>query len=459
MSDLLAARAQMGTSLAFHIIFSALGVGLPLLLCIAEGLALKKKDATWMLLTRRWAKASAILFAIGAVSGTILSFELGLLWPTYTKFAGAVVGLPFALEGFAFFLEAIFLGLYLYGWDRISARAHWLCSFPIWISGLASAWFIVSVNSWMNTPAGFVFQNGKIVNINPWLAMFNPSTPYETIHMMLSCYVATGFGVAAVYAFAIARGKRTAYHWKALRLAMAMGAIAIPLQIVSGDANARFLSTAQPTKLAAMEGLFQTTSGAPLQIGGLADPTTGKVYYAIEIPHGLSLLATGDPNATIKGLNAFPRNDWPIVEATHLSFDGMVSIGFFALLIALLFWFFVWRKKQRWLENRWLLWGILLTGPLSFLAIELGWMVTEFGRQPWVIVGFLRTANAVTTATGLNISFLLFSLVYLLLSFALIRLLLRLARSPFPPIKLPWSTTPYEPEAEAEKVGIKKRSL
>jgi cytochrome d ubiquinol oxidase subunit I len=451
MSDLLAARAQMGTSLAFHIIFSALGVGLPLLLCIAEGLALKKKDATWMLLTRRWAKAAAILFAIGAVSGTILSFELGLLWPTYTKFAGAVVGLPFALEGFAFFLEATFLGLYLYGWDRLSARAHWLCSFPIWISGLASAWFIVSVNSWMNTPAGFVFQHGKVVNINPWQAMFNPSTPYETIHMMLSCYVATGFGVAAVYAFAIVRGKSTAYNWKALRLAMAMGAIAIPLQIISGDANARFLADAQPTKLAAMEALFQTTSGAPLQIGGLADTSTGKVYYAIEIPHGLSLLATGDPNATIKGLDTVPRNDWPIIEATHLSFDGMVGIGFFALLIALLFWFFAWRRR-RWLENRWLLWGILLAGPLAFLAIELGWMLTEFGRQPWVIVGYLRTADAVTTAPGLNISFLLFSLIYLLLSFALIRLLLRLARSPFPPIKLPWSEKPYQ--AETEKVGV-----
>lgn len=453
MSNLLAARAQMGTSLAFHIIFSALGVGLPLLLCIAEGLALKYKDPDWMLLTRRWAKAAAILFAIGAVSGTILSFELGLLWPTYTKFAGAVVGLPFALEGFAFFTEAIFLGLYLYGWDRLSPRAHWFCSFPIWISGLASAWFIVSVNSWMNTPAGFVIQNGKITNINPLQAMLNPATPYETIHMMLACYVATGFAVAAVYAFSMLRGKRTGYHWKALRLAMAVGAIAIPLQIISGDANARFLAEVQPYKLAAMEGVFQTTSGAPLRVGGLADPNTGKVYYAIEIPYGLSILAKGDPNASIKGLDAYPRSDWPIVTATHLSFDGMVASGFFVLFIGALFWFFAWRKKRTWQENRWMLRGILLAGPLSFLAIELGWMVTEFGRQPWVIVGFLRTANAVTTSPGLDISFLLFSLVYILLSFALVRLLLRLARSPFPPIKLPWSSTPYQAEM-AEKAGI-----
>src|SRR5438034_8428444 len=212
MSDLLAARALMGTSLAFHIIFSALGVGLPLLLCIAEGLALWRKDPNWMALTRRWTKGFAILFAVGAVSGTVISFELGLLWPTYIKYSGSIIGLPFMLEGFAFFTEAIFLGLYLYGWDRLSPRAHWLCSFPIWISGLASAWFIVSANSWMNTPAGFVIKNGQITGINPLQAIFNPSTPYETIHMILASYVATGFAVAAVYAFALLRNKRGNYH-------------------------------------------------------------------------------------------------------------------------------------------------------------------------------------------------------------------------------------------------------
>jgi cytochrome d ubiquinol oxidase subunit I len=456
MAHLLAARSQMGTSLAFHIIFSALGVGLPLLLCISEGLALKYKDPNWMLLTRRWAKAAAILFAIGAVSGTILSFELGLLWPTYIKFAGAVVGLPFALEGFAFFLEAIFLGLYLYGWDRLSPRAHWLCSFPLWISGLASAWFIVSVNAWMNTPAGFIVKNGKLMGIDPIQAMLNPATPYQTLHMMLACYVATGFGVAAVYAFSMLRGKRSAYHWKALRLALAVGAIAIPLQIISGDANARFLAAAQPYKLAAMEGVFHTESGVPLSIGGLPDEQSGTVRGAIEIPNGLSILAKGDPHATIKGLDAYPRNDWPILGATHLSFDGMVACGLFALLIGILFWLFSWLKKRAWQEKRWMLLGVLLAGPLSFVAIELGWMVTEFGRQPWVIVGYLRTADAVTTAPGLDISFALFTLVYILLSFALIRLLLRLARSPFPPIKLPWSATPYHYQAETEagRVGI-----
>jgi cytochrome d ubiquinol oxidase subunit I len=436
MTNLLAARAQMGTSLAFHIIFSALGVGLPLLLCTVEGLALRTKNPVWMMLTRRWARAAAILFAIGAVSGTILSFELGLLWPTYTKFAGAVIGLPFMLEGFAFFTEAIFLGLYLYGWDRLSPRAHWLCSFPIWISGLASAWFIVSANSWMNTPAGFVIKHDKIVDINPLQAIFNPSTPYQTVHMILACYVATGFAVAAVYAFEFLRGKRSEYTRKGLMVGILMAVIATPLQMISGDFNARYLAEYQPVKFAAMEGVVRTEQGVPLKIGGLADPKTGEIRYAIEIPKGLSLLAYLDPNATIKGLDQVPHQDWPNVLFVHLSFDGMVGSGLFGLLVAVLFWALYWFKKRTFPENRLLLWGIVLAGPLAFLAIELGWMVTELGRQPWVIYGYLRTRDAVTTAPWLNVSFLIFSFVYILLSIALIWLLLQVARRPLPQVEV-----------------------
>src|SRR6266702_7849985 len=277
MSDLLAARAQMGTSLAFHIIFAVLGVGLPLLICIAEGLALRNKDAVWMVLTRRWTKAFAVLFAVGAVSGTVISFELGLLWPTYTKYSGSIIGIPFALEGFAFFLEAIFLGLYLYGWERLSPRAHWLCSFPLWISGAFSAWFIVSANSWMNTPAGFQIHHGQVTGINPLQAIFNPSTPYETTHMLLAAYVATGFGVASVYAIQILRGKHESYYRKGLLLAMALGAIAIPFQIFSGDLSARSLADLQPAKLAAMEGVFHTQKGAPIKVGGIVDVKTGQI--------------------------------------------------------------------------------------------------------------------------------------------------------------------------------------
>jgi cytochrome bd ubiquinol oxidase subunit I len=452
MSELLAARAQMGTSLAFHIIFSVLGVGLPLLLCISEGLALKNKDATWMALTRRWTRAAAILFVIGAVSGTIISFELGLLWPTYIKYSGQVIGLPFMLEGFAFFLEAIFFGLYLYGWKRLSPLAHWLCSFPIWIGGLASAWFIVSANAWMNTPAGFVFKNGKITDINPLQAIFNPSTPYETIHMILAAYVVTGFAVAAVYAFAMLRGKRDDYTRKGMALGMALALIATPLQIFSGDANARFLAQAQPTKFAAMEALFQTQAGPSLKIGGLVDPHTGQVYYALEIPHGESLLVNGNLNSVVKGLDSFNRQDWPNVPLVHYSFDGMVGSGFFILLVAAAFWLLFLRKKRTVPENKLLMLGVLISAPLAFLAVILGWMTTEEGRQPWVIYGILRTKDAVTTAPWLNISFLIFSCIYILLSVALVRLLIGVARSPRPEIDGSDEQPAIEPEAE--RVGV-----
>ncbi len=450
MPDLLAARAQMGTSLAFHIIFASLGVGLPLLLCIAEGLALWHKDTGWMTLTRRWTKAFALLFAIGAVSGTILSFEIGLLWPTYTKFSGSIIGLPFALEGFAFFLEAIFLGLYLYGWERLSPRAHWLCSFPLWISGAFSAWFIVSANAWMNTPAGFEIHNGQVTGINPLQAIFNPSTPYETTHMLLAAYVATGFGVAAVYALQILRGKRESYYRKGLVLALALGAIAIPLQIFDGDLSARSLVDLQPAKLAAMEGVFHTEQGVPIKIGGIVDDKTGQVLYAIEIPDLLSILGKGDPHATIIGLDKFAPQDQPDPFFVHPSFDGMVGSGFFLLFIAGVFWLLYFRGKRVVPENRLLLWGIVLAGPLSFIAIELGWMVTELGRQPWVIYNILRTQNAVTTAPGLDISFAIFSGIYVVLAITLTVLLLRLARSPLP--KQEW---PVLASSSEEKVGTK----
>jgi cytochrome d ubiquinol oxidase subunit I len=437
MSDLLAARAQMGTSLAFHIIFASLGVGLPLLICLAEGLALWRKDATWMTLTRRWTKAFALLFAIGAVSGTILSFEIGLLWPTFTRFSGAIIGLPFALEGFAFFIEAIFLGLYLYGWERLSPRAHWLCSFPLWISGAFSAWFIVSANSWMNTPTGFQIQHGQVTGINPLQAILNPSTPYETFHMLLAAYVATGFGVATVYAVAMLCGKRGEYYRKGLLLAMALGAIAIPFQIFDGDLSARSLVDLQPAKLAAMEGVFHTEKGAPIKIGGIVDDKTGQVLYAIEIPDGLSILAKGDPHATIRGLDTYAPGDQPDPFFVHPSFDGMVGSGFFALFIAGVFWLFYFRRRRVVPEHRLLLWGVALSGPLSFLAIELGWMVTELGRQPWIITGILRTQDAVTTAPGLDISFAIFSGIYVVLAITLTVLLLRLARVPLPKLESP----------------------
>lgn len=439
MPHLLAARAQMGTSLVFHIIFSVLGVGLPLLLCIAEGIAIRKKDPVWMALARRWSKSAAIIFVIGAVSGTIVEFELGLLWPTYINYTGAIVGPLFAFEGFAFFLEAIFFAIYLYGWDHLKPFQHWLCSFPIVIGGAASTWFIVTTNAWMNTPTGFIFKDGKLTGIDTISAIFNPSTPYETVHMLLACYVACGFGVAALYAFSMLRGKRDTYRRYGLLLGLGMAFIATPLQIVSGDFNARYLSMKQPAKLAAMEGVFETGTNVPLHIGGfpIYDTQTGKgtYYLSIDIPDGLSLLAGYNPNTKIIGLNEFAPQDRPNPLPVHLSFDGMVASGFFVLGIAVLFWLLYFLRKRRIPEHRLMLLGILLAGPLSFLSVELGWMVTEEGRQPWVIYGFLRTSQAVTTAPFLDFSFLVFSLIYIVLAGTMIVLLLRQGRKPLPEMK------------------------
>lgn len=444
MSDLLAARAQMGTSLVFHIIFSVLGVGLPLMLCIAEGLGLWRKDPVWMALAHRWAKAAVIIFAIGAVSGTIVEFELGLLWPNYIRLIGTVIGPLFAFEGFAFFLEAIFFGVYLYGWNRVSPLMHWLCSFPIWIGGLASAWFIVTTNSWMNTPTGFMLVNGHITVVDTQAAIFNPSTPYQTVHMILACYIAAGFAVAAVYAFSLLRGKRDDYRRKGLLLGMGLGLIAIPLQIIGGDLNTRYLFRSQPIKLAAMEGVFKTSSNVPLHIGGIPDPKTERFYFSLPIPNGLSLMATFDPNGVIKGLDTVPRVDRPNPIPVHLSFDGMVGSALFILFIAIWFWVLYTVRKRVVPENRWLLRGIVLAGVLSFVAVELGWIVTEEGRQPWVIYGFLRTSNAVNTAPFLTLSFLIFSLIYLILAVTLIVLLVRQARQPLP--EMVWSEVTTGPQ-------------
>ena len=431
-SNLLAARAQMGTSLVFHVIFSVLGVGLPLLLCMAEGLALWQKDGTWLSLSRQWTKAFAVLFAIGAVSGAVVEFEITLLWSGLVKNAGAIIGLPFALEGFAFFIEGIFLGVYIFGAKRLSPVTHWLTSIPIVISGVTSAWFITSANSWMNSPTGFQLLHGQAINVDPFAAILNPSTPYETTHMILACYVATGFGTAAVYAVGMLRGKRDDYHRKGLLLGMLMGATAIPFQIISGDFNARSIEVLQPAKYAAMEGVITSGNGKPLYIGGIVDPATGQDYYAIQIPHGESLLAHFDLNSYTKGLDAFPANLQPPAAVVHLAFDGMVGCAFFMFFVGILFWLLFFKHKRVVPEKKWLLWCAAITGPAAFLALELGWILTEEGRQPWISYYWILVSDAVNPSQWIDVSFLIFVGIYLLLGTMLVVLLLLLARHPKP---------------------------
>lgn len=418
------ARALMGLSLAFHIVFAAFGIGLPLLLLIAEGVALRTGNPLYREMAKRWSRVAAVLFAVGAVSGTILSFEFGLLWPTWMEFSGPIIGFPFALEGFAFFTEAIFLGLYLYGWDRLSPRAHWLCTIPLVVSSAASAFFVISANAWMNQPEGFHVVDGKAVNVDPIAAMFNDAMPYQVVHGTLPSYVVTGFAVAAAYAFAMLRGDRSEYNRKALALSLGVAAVFTPLQIVSGDLSARFLAHQQPEKFAAMEAQFETERGAPLRIGGIPDPDDRVVRWAIEIPKLASFLAFEDVDAEVRGLDSFPQDAIPDVRITHLSFQAMVAIGFFMLLVSMWFWGLAW-VRWRIDAGRLLLLAILATGPLGFVALEAGWFVTEFGRQPWIIYRLMRVEDAATPREGIGFVFLVFTLVYVALALGLAMILLR----------------------------------
>jgi cytochrome d ubiquinol oxidase subunit I len=436
VSDLLAARAQMGTSLAFHIVFAVLGMGLPVLLLITEGLWLRTGNPVYMTLVRRWAKGFAILFAVGAVSGTILSFELGLLWPRFMQYAGGIIGLPFSAEGFAFFIEAIFLGLYLYGWDRLSPRTHWLAAIPIAVSGTLSAIFVISANAWMNSPAGFRVVDGEVTDVDPVAAMFNSAWFQQSLHMVQAAFIATGLGVAGIYAFGILRGRDDAYHRAGLTIAIALAAIFAPLQLISGDISARWVAENQPPKLAAMEGLFQTEAGAPLSIGGWPDVETRQSRFAIQIPRGLSLLAFHDPNAVVQGLDAFPLEDQPDPRIVHVAFQLMVAIGFAVIGLVAWYWLAAWRHNRRGKRGAfpgpWLLRALVVATPLGFLAIEAGWVVTEVGRQPWIIYQFMRTSEAVTPVPNQFIAFGGFTIVYVILAVTCAVLLVRLGRMPIP---------------------------
>src|ERR1700730_3062687 len=417
----------MGMSLGFHIVFAVLGVGVPLLLVVAEGISLRRRDATWMVLARRWSAAFGVLFAVGAVSGTALSFELGLLWPGFMAFSGSIIGLPFSAEGFAFFLEAIFLGLYLYGWDRLRPLHHWITGLPVAASGAASAVLVVMANAWMNTPSGLTLMDGRLTSVDPLAAALNASTPTETIHMLVSAYVVTGFVVASVYAAGMLRGRRDLLHRRGLMLGMAMAAVAIVLAGLSGDNSARFIYTAQPAKFAAMEGLYATTRGAPLHIGGIPSDSQHRVLYAIEIPYGLSFLAAFDPNAEIRGLDSYPVDQRTNPILVHLSFDTMVGLGIGLGLLAIVFWLLAWRSRSI-PRSRLLLWGLVAGGPAAVVTMEAGWFVTEFGRQPWIVSGIIRTTAAATSAPGLGIVFIVFMVIYAALAVTLTRLLLLLAR-------------------------------
>lgn len=422
MSDLISARSQMAFSLAFHIIFAVLGVALPLMMTIAEWRWIRTREPAYLAVAKRWAKGAAILFAIGALSGTVLSFELGLLWPRFMEKAGSVIGMPFSLEGFAFFTEAIFLGIYLFGWDRTPERLHLLSGVIVAISGAVSAIFVTFVNAWMNTPVGFTLVDGEFRAIQPLKAMLSPASIPEAAHMLLAACCAVGFAAAGVHSWLILRRGRNRFDEVALSIALSVGGVAVLAQGLSGDALARMVARTQPVKLASLEGQFQTEFGAPLRIGGLPDAKRHTTRYALEIPHGLSLLAFHSPNAVVKGLDEFPQADWPQVTLVHISFQVMVGLGSLLSLVALLAAWLAWRRKPL-VAHRTYLKLLVLCGPLGLLALEAGWFVTELGRQPWIIFGILRTKDAVTPVPHLQLPFFLVSALYCVLGILVVWLL------------------------------------
>ena len=424
MTDLLAARAQMAMSLAFHIIFAVIGIAMPLLMVIAEGLWLKTREEVYLTLAKRWAKGTAIMFAVGAVSGTVLSFELGLLWPNFMAYAGPIIGMPFSLEGFAFFLEAIFLGLYLYGWNRIPKYAHWYAGMMVLLGGTLSGIFVVTANAWMNTPTGFSIVNGEVTDVDPIAAMLNPSSFSQTLHMTIAAFLTVGFAVAGIHAYFLRRDPDNLFHRRAFAIALSVGGVFALLQPISGDISAKKLAKHQPIKLAAMEAQWETERGAPLRIGGIPNEDTEETRYALEIPKALSFLAYSDFNAEVMGLKAVPPEDRPPVAIVHFAFQIMVACGIVLIAAAVIGGWLAWKHK-RLPDQRWYLRFVTFCTPLGFIAIEAGWTVTEVGRQPWIIYNYMRTAEAVTSMPNLVVPFLGFTVLYIFLSIIVVILLRR----------------------------------
>jgi cytochrome d ubiquinol oxidase subunit I len=416
--DTVLARQMQALSLAVHIPIVCFGIAFPAMFLFVEGLHLRTGNPTYKALAKRWSKVALILFAVGVVTGTILSFEFGLLWPNFMATFGEVFGIAFGLEGISFFVEAIFIAIYVYGWDRLSPRAHFLTGVPVVISGFAGSFNVIAVNGWMNNPEGFDVVDGKVVNPQPWDALINTNMWHELIHMYLAGYLVSGFIVAGVYAYAWLRGRRDHYHRTALVVTLAFASLAAPVQVVVGDWAGRTVAEHQPVKLAAFEGLQQTQAGAPFTVAGV-----------VEIPKMLSILAFHDPNATVTGLDAVRPSDRPPVTIVRVAFQTMVGIGTGLALLGTVF-FLTWWRRRRLPRSRWFYRAVMVAGPLSFVALISGWIVTEVGRQPWIVYGYMRTQQAVTNVDYLEIGYAFLVVVYIGLAAAVSWLLRRLTRKP-----------------------------
>jgi cytochrome d ubiquinol oxidase subunit I len=425
------ARQMQALSLSVHIPLVCFGIAFPVLVLFAEYRYLRTGDELYRTIARRWSRIMLALFAVGVVTGTILSFELGLLWPVWMQDFGNVFGLGFTLEGFSFFVEAIFIGIYAYGWDRLRPWAHFWCGVPIAIAGVAGSFFVIAVNGWMNHPTGFTLVDGRATDVHPWQALFdNPMFWSEYTHMYFAAYIVCGFLLAAVYAWALLRGRRGRYERTAFGISMTAAAVASPLQVIVGDWAARDVAVYQPVKLAAMEGLATTTRGAAEHLLGWYNGHA--VVWGIEIPRLLSLLAFHNPNAVVKGLAIVPLADQPPVNVVRFSFQTMVGIGTLLALVGLVYLFLRFFRRRSSLPW-WLLVSVVAAGPLSVVALIAGWITTEVGRQPWIVYDVMRVDAAVTGASDIPIGYGTLSVVYVILGVIVFVMLRRLARVPLPP--------------------------
>jgi cytochrome d ubiquinol oxidase subunit I len=429
--DMLIARNMQALSLAVHIPLVCFGIAWPTIVLFTEGLYLRTGDPLYKALAKRWSKVMLLLFAVGVVTGTILSFEFGLLWPNFMGTFGEVFGLGFTLEGISFFVEGIFIAIYVYGWDRLSKRAHFLAGIPIAVAGVTGSLMVIAVNAWMNHPGGFAFANGRVTEARPWEALFGRGFVWhELVHMYLAGYLVCGFVVAGVYAHGWLKGRRTRYDRAALIIPLTIAALAAPVQVIVGDWAGREVAEKQPVKLAAMEGLGRTERGAPFHALGFYDAEKGEVRYGLGVPKLLSVLAKHDPDATVQGLDAVPPDERPdAVNVVRYAFQTMIAIG--TGLVVLGLWFgALWWRRGRLPRSRWFYRAVVAAGPLAIVALISGWITTEVGRQPWIVYGYMRSTDAVTDAGGLPVGLGVLCVVYVSVGAGLFWLLRRLAKRP-----------------------------
>ncbi|MGV0755006.1 cytochrome ubiquinol oxidase subunit I [Empedobacter brevis] len=424
MDDFIAARSQMAMSLAFHIVFSCVGMVMPFMMAIAHYKYLTTKNEIYKGLTKAWSKGVAILFATGAVSGTMLSFELGLLFPKFMEHAGPIFGMPFSLEGTAFFIEAIALGFFLYGWGKFNKWFHWICGVIVGISGLASGILVVAANAWMNSPTGFDFVNGQYLNIDPVKAMFNDAWFSQALHMTIAAFCATGFAVAGLHAYLILKGKNVNFHREAFKISSVLAISAAMLAPISGDISAKDVANRQPIKLAAMEAHFKTEESAAFVLGGIVNEEKEEIKYAVKVPGVLSFLVHSDFKTPVKGLEEFPKDEWPPVAIVHYAFQIMITFGMLMMGIAIIYLIAHFFKKE-WRTKRWFYKLFMVATPFGYIALEAGWTVTEVGRQPWIIYGIMRTVDSITPMPGIQYSFYIFTFVFITLSIILVFLMNR----------------------------------